>query len=43
VRLFLDTSDFDGLLGGSFYELLVLTPGSFLQRERRAGRMQQKL
>jgi hypothetical protein len=42
VLLTRDTSDFGGLLGGSFYELLVLTPGGFLQRERRAGRMRQK-
>lgn len=39
VLLTRDTGDFSELLGGPFYELLVLTPGDFLQRERRAGRL----
>jgi hypothetical protein len=39
VLLTRDCGDFRDLLGGSFYELLVLTPGEFLQRERRAGRL----
>ena len=39
VLLTRDTGDFGDLLGGSFYELLVLTPGAFLQRERSAGRL----
>ena len=39
VLLTRDTGDFRELLGGSFYELLVLTPGDFLQRERQAGRL----
>ena len=39
VLLTRDTGDFGEILGGSFYELLVLTPGGFLQRERLAGRL----
>lgn len=39
VLLTRDTGDFGGIMGGSFYELLVLTPGAFLQRERSAGRL----
>ena len=39
VLLTRDTGDFGQFLGSSFYELLVLTPGDFLQRERRAGRL----
>lgn len=39
VLLTRDTGDFGEILGGSFYELLVLTPGAFLQRERAAGRL----
>jgi predicted nucleic acid-binding protein len=39
VLLTLDRGDFGGLLGRSFYELLVLKPGDFLQRERAAGRL----
>ena len=31
VLLTRDTGDFAEILGGSFYELLVLTPGDFLQ------------
>lgn len=42
VLLTRDISDFGEILGGSFYELLVLTPGAFLQRERAAGRLQMK-
>ena len=39
VLLTLDRGDFSDLLGQSFYELLVLRPGVFLQREREAGRL----
>jgi hypothetical protein len=39
VLLTLDEADFAGLLGPSFYELLILRPGIFLQREREAGRL----
>jgi hypothetical protein len=39
VLLTRDTRDFGEILGGSFYELRVLTPGDFLQGERRAGRL----
>jgi len=38
VLLTLDRGDFGALLGGSFYDLLILTPGMFLKRERTAGR-----
>ena len=39
VLLTRDTGDFGEILGGSFYGLLVLTPGDFLQRERVAGNL----
>jgi hypothetical protein len=39
VLLTLDRADFAELLGQSFYELMVLRPGIFLQREREAGRL----
>lgn len=39
VLLTRDTGDFGEILGGSFYELAVLTPGDFLQRERHTGRL----
>lgn len=39
VLLTRDAGDFGDILGGAFYELLVLTPGAFLQRERQAGRL----
>ena len=39
VLLTLDAGDFGDLMGSSFYELLVLTPGNFLGRERLAGRL----
>ena len=39
VLLTRDTGDFGEILGSSFYELLVLTPGDFLRRERLAGRL----
>lgn len=39
VLLTRDTGDFGALLGRSFYELQVLTPGGFLRRERNAGRL----
>jgi predicted nucleic acid-binding protein len=40
VLLTLDRTDFVELLGQQFYELRVLTPGSFLAQERAAGRIQ---
>jgi len=40
VLLTLDRADFVELLGQQFYELRVLTPGSFLEQERAAGRGQ---
>jgi predicted nucleic acid-binding protein len=39
VLLTLDQGDFGRLLGGSFYDLVILKPGDFLQRERAAGRL----
>jgi hypothetical protein len=39
VLLTVDRGDFGGLLGGEFYGLPILTPGSFLERERAAGRL----
>jgi hypothetical protein len=39
VLLTLDKGDFARLLGGTFYDLPVLKPGDFLQRERIAGRL----
>jgi hypothetical protein len=39
VLLTRDRCDFGEMLGSTFYELLVLTPGDFLQRERLAGRL----
>lgn len=39
VLLTRDTGDFAGLLGRSFYELGVFTPGDFLERERLAGQL----
>jgi len=36
--LTLDRRDFGALFGGTFYDLLILTPGMFLERERAAGR-----
>lgn len=39
VLLTLDRGDFAELLGRSFYDLAVLKPGNFLQRERAAGRL----
>lgn len=38
VLLTRDRKDFGELLDGSFYDLLVLTPGDFLQRQRQGGR-----
>jgi len=37
VLLTLDRVDFGALVGSSFYDLLVVTPGMFLQRQRSAG------
>lgn len=39
VLLTLDRGDFERLLGNEFYGLAILTPGSFLFRERAAGRL----
>ena len=39
VLLTLDRGDFGHLMGKSFYNLAILTPGTFLERERRAGRL----
>jgi hypothetical protein len=39
VLLTLDRNDFGTLLGNEFYGLPVLKPGSFLERERTAGRL----
>jgi predicted nucleic acid-binding protein len=39
VLLTLDRGDFAALLGQTFYDLAVLKPGDFLQRERAAGRL----
>ena len=37
ILLTLDRGDFGGLMGKPFYNLLVLKPGVFLERERSAG------
>ncbi len=39
VLLTLDRGDFGALLGETFYGLLILTPGMFLEQERAAGRL----
>jgi len=39
VLLTLDRGDFGAFMGTGFYELAVLTPGDFLERERAAGRL----
>jgi hypothetical protein len=39
ILLTLDRADFADLLGRTFYDLAVLKPGDFLQRERTAGRL----
>jgi hypothetical protein len=39
VLLTLDRGDFGGLMAKPFYNLLVLKPGLFLERERTAGRL----
>jgi predicted nucleic acid-binding protein len=39
VLLTLDRGDFRDLLGGSFYELTILLPSDFLERERSSGRL----
>ncbi len=39
VLLTLDRGDFQTLLGSDFYGLAVLRPGTFLERERTAGRL----
>jgi hypothetical protein len=42
VLLTLDRADFRELIGREFYGLPVLTPGMFLEQERRAGRLQEE-
>jgi hypothetical protein len=37
VLLTLDRADFGQLLGGDFYDLPILSPGAFLERERTGG------
>ena len=39
ILLTLDKGDFGGLMEKPFYGLLVLKPGTFLERERAAGRL----
>ena len=39
VLLTLDHGDFGSLMGQPFYDLVVLKPGTFLERERAAGRL----
>ncbi|MEK7793233.1 MAG: hypothetical protein AAB353_01820 [Candidatus Hydrogenedentota bacterium] len=39
VLLTLDRRDFGGLIGGSFYGLSILPPGTFPEREQRDGRL----
>lgn len=39
VLLTHDRGDFGKMLGNSFYDLAILTPGQFLMREREAGRL----
>jgi hypothetical protein len=39
VLLTVDQAGFGGILGGKFYDLPVFKPGTFLQRERSAGRL----
>ena len=39
VLLTLDRKDFASLLGGAFYGMPVLKPGTFIARERAAGRL----
>ena len=39
ILLTLDRGDFGGLMDKPFYDLVVLKPGMFLERERAAGRL----
>jgi hypothetical protein len=39
ILLTLDRGDFETLFGGSFYGLLILKPGDFLERERQQGEL----
>ena len=39
ILLTLDVGDFGELMDKPFYDLWVLRPGAFLQRERTAGRL----
>lgn len=41
VLLTLDRGDFGRLLGTAFYNLAILAPGQFLQREREAGKLKE--
>ena len=38
VVLTLDVGDFGGLMPTGFYHLVVMKPGTFLEKERAAGR-----
>jgi hypothetical protein len=40
--LTLDRADFGSLLGGTFYGLLILTPGMFLFRQRAEGTLREQ-
>lgn len=39
ILLTLDRGDFDGLLDGRFYGLLVIKPGTFIARNRALGNL----
>ncbi len=39
VLLTLDREDFGSLIGRTFYDLVILKPGTFLELERAAGRL----
>ncbi len=42
VLLTLDRGDFDELMDTTFYGLLILKPGAFLERERTSGRLRER-
>ena len=39
LLLTLDRDDFGALIGSSFYDLPVLTPGMFLEQQREIGKL----
>ena len=41
ILLTLDRADFGALFGRTFYDLSILTPGMFLERERASGRLRE--